>query len=238
MTAPLRVRGLVKHFGPAEDPIRAVDGVSFDVQASEMVALYGPSGSGKTTLLRLIATHLRPDVGEVLIGGREVGRLRRRELDALRLVTIGFVPQSGAGVIAGLDAIDVAALKLLCAGVRTREAHRRVMPLLEELEVAGRARQRAHRLSLGERQRVLIAQALSTEPAIVLADEPTGALDTARTDLVLRHFRAAAARRGAAIVVVTHDLAVARHADVKMTLVDGRLTPVMPAASDPEISLA
>src|SRR6185437_11544920 len=180
----LQLNDLVKHFHTqGGEPVKAVDGVSLHVRPGEMVALYGPSGSGKTTLLLMIATLLQPTAGEVRINGRAISAMSEREASAFRLSELGFVRQN-FDLLPGVSAIDNAALKLLRT-VRWREAHIRIEPMLERLGLGGRLGHRAETLSMGERQRVMIARALSTDPSLLLADEPTGSLDSHRSEEVL-----------------------------------------------------
>jgi putative ABC transport system ATP-binding protein len=223
---------LVKHY-PAVggEPVRAVDGVSLSVNAGEMVALYGPSGSGKTTLLLMIATLLEPTGGSVAIAGRDVSSLSEREASRFRLSELGFIRQN-FDLLPGVSAIDNAVLKLL-KSVRWREAHRQITPLLERLGLGERLTHRAETLSMGERQRVMIARALSTEPSLLLADEPTGSLDSQRSREVLELLRELCRERGVAVVLVSHDPLAARYADRVLALTDGRLShydPDLPAA--------
>jgi putative ABC transport system ATP-binding protein len=219
----LELRDLVKHYPVlAGDPVRAVDGVSLSVSAGELVALYGPSGSGKTTLLMLIAALLRPDGGAVLVNGRDVSALSDDEAARYRLHELGFVRQS-LNLIPGASAIDNAALKLMGTDIGSRAARRRVKPLLGRLGLEGRASHRAEQLSMGERQRVMIARALSTDPKLVLADEPTGSLDTRRSREVLDLFAEICRERHVAVVLVTHDPYAASYADRVRALRDGRL---------------
>lgn len=220
----LELRDLVKHYRVGEEePVRAVDGVSMSVAAGELVALYGPSGSGKTTLLMMIAALLRPDGGTVCVGGREISDLSEQESAAYRLHELGFVRQT-LNLIPGVGALDNAALKLLGTDLSPREAHRRVSPLLEQLGLGERLRHRPDQLSMGERQRVMIARALSTDPKLVLADEPTGSLDTERGGEVLALLSGLCRERGIAMLLVTHDPQAAAYADRVHTLRDGRLT--------------
>jgi putative ABC transport system ATP-binding protein len=219
----LELRELVKHYRLGEDePVRAVDGVAMSVTAGELVALYGPSGSGKTTLLMLIAALLRPDSGQVFVGGREVSALSEQEAAHYRLRELGFVRQT-VNLVPGVSALDNAALKLLGTNLSPREAHRRVSPLLEQLGLGERLRHRAEQLSMGERQRVMIARALSTDPTLVLADEPTGSLDSRRSREVLELLTGICRERKAATVLVTHDSQAAGYADRVFALRDGRL---------------
>jgi putative ABC transport system ATP-binding protein len=223
----LELRELVKHYETAgEETVKAVDGVSMSVAAGEMVALYGPSGSGKTTLLLMVAALLEPTSGQVLVGGRDVGALSEREASSFRLREMGFVRQS-FDLLPGVSAIDNAVLKLL-KDTPWREAHARVRPLLQRLGLGERLNHRAETLSMGERQRVMIARALSSEPKLLLADEPTGSLDTQRGREVLELLRELCRERGVAIVLVSHDPQAAGYADRVLALRDGRLSDYDP----------
>jgi putative ABC transport system ATP-binding protein len=219
----LALRDLVKHY-PAVggESVRAVDGVTLHVGAGEMVALYGPSGSGKTTLLLMVATLLEPTSGTVTIAGRDVSSLSEREASHFRLAELGFIRQN-FDLLPGVSAIDNAALKLL-KSLRWRDAHRQITPLLERLGLAGRLDHRAETLSMGERQRVMIARALSTEPSLLLADEPTGNLDSQRSKEVLGLLRELCRERNVAVVLVSHDPLAAGYADRVFALRDGRLS--------------
>jgi putative ABC transport system ATP-binding protein len=222
----LELRDLVKHYRVGDgEPIRAVDGVSMSVAAGEFVALYGPSGSGKTTLLELIAGLLSADAGSVVVGGRDVLAMSPRESDEYRLRRLGIIGQPH-NLIPGARAVENASLKLWLTN--KREAQRTIEPLLERLGLGERMLHRTEQLSMGERQRVLIAMALATEPKLVLADEPTGTLDTQRTREVLGLLRELCQERGAAIVLATHDPQAAAFADQVHELRDGRLGEYRP----------
>ncbi len=223
----LELRDLVKHYHTAgQEAVRAVDGVSMSVSQGEMVALYGPSGSGKTTLLLMVAALLAPTSGKVLVNGRDVSSLSEREASHFRLREMGFVRQS-FDLLPGVSAIDNAVLKLL-KETPWKEAHRRVRPLLERLGMGERLTHRSETLSMGERQRVMIARALSTEPKLLLADEPTGSLDTQRGREVLELMTELCRERGVAIVLVSHDPQAAAYADRVLALRDGRLVDYEP----------
>jgi putative ABC transport system ATP-binding protein len=218
----LELRDLVKHYPVVGgEPVRAVDGVSLSVAAGETVALYGPSGSGKTTLLLMVAALLEPTGGTVSIAGRDVSSLSEREASRFRLSELGFIRQN-FDLLPGVSAIDNAILKLLKT-VHWREARQQIAPLLERLGLAGRLEHRAETLSMGERQRVMIARALSTEPSLLLADEPTGSLDSRRSREVLELLRELSRERGVAVVLVSHDPLAADYADRVFALRDGRL---------------
>jgi putative ABC transport system ATP-binding protein len=223
----LELTDLVKHY-PAVggEPVRAVDGVSLSVAPGEMVALYGPSGSGKTTLLLMVATLLEPTSGTISIAGRDVSSLSEREASQFRLSELGFIRQN-FDLLPGVSAIDNAVLKLLKT-VRWREAHRQITPLLERRGLGERLEPRAETLSMGERQRVMIARALSTEPSLLLADEPTGSLDSHRSREVLELLRELCRERQVAIVLVSHDPLAAGYADRVFALRDGHLSDYQP----------
>jgi len=224
----LELRDLVKRYqvGDAE-PVSAVDGVSLSIAPGELVALYGPSGSGKTTLLMLAAAVLRPDGGAVVVDGREVSALGARERASYRMHELGFIRQS-LDLIPGASALDNAAVKLLGRHTTVRDARRRVEPLLVRLGLEERLAHRAEQLSMGERQRVMIARALSSDPRVVLADEPTGSLDTERGNEVLALLSELCRTREIAVLLVTHDPEAAAYADRVRCLRDGRLTDVQP----------
>jgi putative ABC transport system ATP-binding protein len=231
----LELRNLVKHYqvGGGE-PIHAVDGVSMTIARGEFVALYGPSGSGKTTLLELIAGLQPPDSGSVLMEGRDVLAMSRREADSYRLHQLGII---GHGLAPGWRAIQSASLKLLlCNG---RAAKRTVEPLLGQLGLGDRLAHRTEQLSMGERQRVLIARALSANPKLLLADEPTGSLDSERTREVLGLLRGLCRERDMALLLATHDPQAAAFADEVHELRDGRLQAYVPdrapVAAEPNI---
>jgi putative ABC transport system ATP-binding protein len=219
----LELRDLVKHYpSPGGEVVRALDGVSLEIGRGELVALYGPSGSGKTTLLTIVAALAPPDSGSVLLGGRDVSSLSARGAARYRRLQLGYVSQA-PDLLPGVSAIDNAALKLFALRLGVRESHRRVMPLLERLGLGGRLHHRAEQLSTGQRQRVLLARALSTEPQAVLADEPTGSLDSQRGAEVLALLTETCEERGTAMLLVTHDPQAARFAHRVKALRDGRL---------------
>jgi putative ABC transport system ATP-binding protein len=224
----LEVRELVKHYAaPGGETVRAIDGVSMHVDRGELVALYGPSGSGKSTLLKLIAAMLTPDSGAVYVGGRNVSALSARDAAIYRRREMGFVRQE-IEVMDGASALDNATLKLLDNRTGWRRARKQVTPLLVELGLKDRLRHRAEQLSVGERQRVLIARALSTRPRLVLADEPTGSLDGERSHEVLGLLTRLCREHEVAMLLVTHDPQAAAYATRVHELRDGRLCEYAP----------
>ena len=215
----LRARGLRKEYGKGEALVRAVDGVSLDVAAGETVAVMGPSGCGKSTLLHLLGGLDRPTGGEVWLAGQRLDRLGERALARLRRDAVGFVFQA-FHLMDELTAVENVELPALLAGRSPRAARRRAAGLLEQVGLADRARFLPSALSGGQRQRVAIARALVSDPLVVLADEPTGNLDSEATLEVLRLFESLHAA-GQTLVIVTHDSRIAATADRLISMRDG-----------------
>jgi putative ABC transport system ATP-binding protein len=213
-------------------PVQAIADVSLTVPSGELVALYGPSGSGKSTLLLIAAAVLRPDSGAVYLDGRCVSGLPWRQAAEYRMRDVGFIRQS-LDLVPGATAIDNAAMKLLGRKATLRQARRKVEPLLVELGLGERLDHRAEQLSMGERQRVMVARALSTEPRVLLADEPTGSLDTERGQAVLRLLSDLGRERNVATLLVTHDPDAVAVADQVISLRDGTLSPDKPDVRGP-----
>ena len=228
--AALELREVVKHYpSGGGETVRAVDGVSLVVSPGEFVAMYGPSGSGKTTLLLLAAALLAPEAGSVLFDGRDVGHLSEREGARYRLRDVGFVFQS-FHLMPNTSALDNATIKLTAEGRRLSEARRQTRPWLERLGLGKRAEHTPERLSMGERQRVAIARALVNEPRLLLADEPTGNLDSKRGRETLALLRDICHEREIPGLLVTHDPAARELMDRAYTLRDGQLTDSVDSA--------
>jgi ABC-type lipoprotein export system ATPase subunit len=223
--AVLELEHVVKHYRGAGAPVRAVDGVNLQVDAGELVALHGPSGSGKTTLLLLIAALLKPDAGAIRFDGAEVSSFSEHRASDYLHRDVGFVHQSPQ-LMPRVSAVENASMKLLVGGVGTRKAQARAQPWLQRVGLGDSSLRTPEQLSSGERQRVAIARALAGEPRLILADEPTGNLDSARSLETVELLRAVAHERGAAVLLVTHDLEAASVADRSCTLRDGRITDV------------
>jgi len=219
--ALLRVRGLRKDYGKGDGLVRAVDEVDLDVARGETLAVMGPSGCGKSTLLHLIGGLDRPSAGELWLNDRRVDRLSERALADLRRRQIGFVFQA-FHLMDELTARENVELPALVAGRSPGQARRAALALLDRVGLADRAGHLPAALSGGQRQRVAIARALVNEPLAVLADEPTGNLDSASTIEVLRLFENLHAS-GLTLVIVTHDERVAATADRLVSMRDGAL---------------
>jgi putative ABC transport system ATP-binding protein len=215
----LRARGLRRHYGAGEGLVRAVDGVDLEVAPGETVAVTGPSGCGKSTLLHLLGGLDRPSGGEVWLGGRRIDGIGERGLAKLRRSAIGFVFQA-FHLMDELTAVENVELPALMAGRSPRAARKRATELLERVGLADRAGFLPAAMSGGQRQRVAIARALSNEPLLVLADEPTGNLDSAATLEVLRLFDGLH-DAGQTLVVATHDERIAATADRLVSMRDG-----------------
>jgi putative ABC transport system ATP-binding protein len=217
--AVLRARGLRKHYGTGQGLVRAVDGVDLDVAPGETVAVMGPSGCGKSTLLHMLGGLDRPSGGELWLAGRRIDPLGEKALARMRRTAVGFVFQA-FHLMDELTAVENVELPALLAGRSPRAARQRAVDLLERVGLADRAGFLPAGLSGGQRQRVAIARALSNEPLVVLADEPTGNLDTAATLDVLRLFEHLH-EAGQMLVIVTHDARIAATADRLISMRDG-----------------
>jgi putative ABC transport system ATP-binding protein len=219
-TTPLLwARGVRKHYGQDEGLVRAVDGVDLDVAPGETVAVMGPSGCGKSTLLHLLGGLDRTSAGEVCLAGRRIDLIGEKALARMRRTDVGFVFQA-FHLMDELTAVENVELPALLAGHSPRAARRRAVDLLERVGLADRARFLPSALSGGQRQRVAIARALANEPLVVLADEPTGNLDSAATLDVLRLFESLH-EAGQTLVIVTHDERIAATADRLISMRDG-----------------
>jgi putative ABC transport system ATP-binding protein len=216
----IAVRGLTKTYTEGASSAPALRGIDLDVNPGELVLLMGPSGSGKTTLLSIMGCILSPSSGSVRIAGKEVGNLSQKELPAVRLENIGFVFQ-GFNLFPTLTAAENVELMLDLKGIRGEAAMRCAGELLEQVGLGEKLRSFPADLSGGQKQRVAIARALAGDPQIVLADEPTAALDSHTGRTVIEMMQRLAHERGRAVVVVTHDARVAEFADRIVRIEDG-----------------
>jgi putative ABC transport system ATP-binding protein len=226
----LELENVVKHYRGATEEVRAVDGVSMTISEGEMVSLLGPSGSGKTTLLLLMAALLQAEEGVVRYGQRDLTSLSESEVSAYLMYEVGFIFQR-THLWPRSSAVRNAAEKLVATGVGMRDARERVIPWLEQVGLGDRLESPAGQLSGGERQRVAIARVLACEPRLILADEPTGSLDSERSKQVVELLRSLSHDHGAMVVIVTHDSAVADLADTRYALHDGVLRDGEPSRS-------
>ncbi|MEU8007798.1 ABC transporter ATP-binding protein [Catellatospora sp. NPDC049111] len=232
MTAVLQLRDVHRTHGTGEAAVHALAGVTLDVLAGELVAVMGPSGSGKSTLLNLAGGLDAPDTGEVLVEGLALSTLRRRELAGLRRRSVGYVFQA-LNLLPSLTAVENVALPLELEGVSARKARPLAEAALSEVELAGYAHRFPDEMSGGQQQRVAIARALVGQRRLVLADEPTGALDSVTGEAVLRLLRARV-DAGAAAVLVTHEARHAAWADRVVFLRDGRIVDASGPLTQPE----
>jgi putative ABC transport system ATP-binding protein len=222
MNAAISVRELTKTYSSGAAMVRALDGVNLDVCSGEMLMLVGPSGSGKTTLLSIMGCILRATSGSVRIGGREITRLGEGQLPRVRLDQIGFIFQ-GFNLFPTLTAGENVELALDLKGIRGKKAQGRAVELLERVGLGDKYRSYPADLSGGQKQRVAIARALAGDPEIILADEPTAALDSRSGRAVIEMLGRLAHERGRAVAIVTHDSRVIELADRTAHIEDGRL---------------
>jgi putative ABC transport system ATP-binding protein len=217
----VRLTGVTKTYTTGEIEVHALVGVDLTVEKGEMVAIMGPSGSGKSTLMNVVGCLDRPTKGSYRFEGREVATLEKRELSALRLSAFGFVFQ-GFQLIARTSALENVALPLVYADVPAVERRQRAMEALARVGLGGREDHTPAQLSGGQQQRVAIARALVNRPRLILADEPTGALDT-RTSVEVLGLLQSLHKSGITVVLVTHEPDIAAYADRRLVVRDGRI---------------
>jgi putative ABC transport system ATP-binding protein len=221
MTVVVEMSNVTKTFGEGTSIVRALDGVDIRIQKGEFVAIVGASGSGKSTMMNLIGCLDKPTTGLVKVAGEDLSKLNDKKLTSLRNYAIGFVFQSFF-LLPKTDALDNVATPLFYRGVPAREARKKAMEILTKLGMADRHTHQSTELSGGQQQRVAIARALVTEPSLILADEPTGALDSNTGKQVMDLFETLN-KEGKTIVLITHDLDVAKRAKRRITLRDGKV---------------
>jgi putative ABC transport system ATP-binding protein len=236
MTNVLELRQVSKIYGSGPTEVHALSDVNLSVERGELVAVMGPSGSGKSTLLTIAGSLEDPSTGHVLVDGVDLARVSRSDRARMRRRSIGYVFQD-FNLIPGLTALENVTLPLELDGVRTKAARSVGLKALEALDVADYADRYPDELSGGQRQRVAIARAIVGKRGLLLADEPTGALDSLNSEGVMRLLRAAT-HRGVAGVVVTHEAQLASWADRVVFLRDGRVVDQTAAPSGPESLLA
>jgi putative ABC transport system ATP-binding protein len=223
MSTHLEIQGLKKHYRMGQSIVRALDGISMTVAEGEFLGLLGTSGSGKSTLLNLIAGLDHASEGTLLVSGQDLARMSRTELSLYRRRNVGIIFQS-FNLISTMTASDNVALSMLFAGVPRAERDRQALELLTSVGLSGRQRHRPNELSGGEQQRVAIARALANKPPLLLADEPTGNLDSKTSREIMELLKELNERDGKTIILVTHDAALAaKYAHRTINLLDGAI---------------
>ncbi len=217
----LRIRNLRKTYMQGKIPVHALDDVSFDVKKGEFLSIVGPSGSGKSTLLSMIGLLDRPTGGSVFIDEVEITRAKESEAPRIRREKIGFVFQH-FNLLSTLNAMENVDIAMRFTGVSKNKRKERAFELLIQVGLGDRVKHKPSELSGGQQQRVAIARALANEPAILLADEPTGAVDTKTREVIVELLKGLS-EKGQTIIVVTHDMDVARQTDRIITMRDGAI---------------
>ncbi len=218
----IKVQDISKVYTSGDIEVKALQHVSFELYQGEFAAIVGPSGSGKSTLMNLIGTIDKPTSGEIFIDGIEISKIKGKELASFRNKKLGFVFQA-FNLINGLSAEMNAALPLMLSNVPTKEIEKRTKEMLEHLGLGARLKLKPMQMSGGEQQRVAIARALINNPTLVLADEPTGNLDTKSGDEVVKLLRRMCFENNVTIVMVTHNPDITKYCDTVIYIKDGRL---------------
>ncbi len=217
----IRIRDLVRHYAMGTETVQALRGVSLDIQRNEYVAIMGPSGSGKSTMMNMLGCLDTPTSGEYWLNGQETSRLSDDQLAQVRNKEIGFVFQT-FNLLPRATALHNVELPLVYAGTSARERRRRAETALQRVGLGNRMDHRPNELSGGQRQRVAIARALVNDPSILLADEPTGNLDSTTSEEIMAVF-GELHRQGQTVIMVTHEPDIAAHAERVVVLRDGRV---------------
>jgi len=225
MSSLIELKGVSKEYGSGATAVKVLTGINLSIkEAGSIVAIVGPSGSGKTTLLNLLGALDKSTVGEVVVLGLSLGELSEKQLTEYRRRKVGFVFQT-FNLIPNLSALENVTLPMEFLDTGTKQARNRGMDLLEKVGMGHRAMHTPAKLSGGEQQRVAIARALANSPELVLADEPTGNLDTHTGEEVVQLLRDLVKREGKSLVVVTHDERLASVADIGLHIRDGQISP-------------
>ena len=222
MAALIDIRDLYKIYNPGENEVRALDGVSLQVQNGEFVAIIGHSGSGKSTLMNMLGCLDMPTSGEYYLDGKDVSKLSDDELSEIRNRHIGFIFQ-GFNLIPSLDAVENVELPLIYRGMGKEERHELALEALDRVGLKNRVRHKPAEMSGGQQQRVAIARAIAARPPIILADEPTGNLDSRSGEDVIKILKELNAE-GRTVILITHDNGIADMARRKVRIHDGKIT--------------
>ena len=218
----IKLEGITKSFGS----LQVLKGIDLEINKGEIISIVGPSGAGKTTLLQIMGTLDEPDAGVVQIDGTMVSRMKEKELSAFRNKNIGFVFQFHQ-LLPEFTALENVMIPALIAGVSSKEAHERAMKILDFMGLVDRASHKPNELSGGEKQRVAVARALINDPAVILADEPSGSLDTHNKEDLHQLFFDLRDRLGQTFVIVTHDEGLAKITDRTVHMVDGMIKKLL-----------
>ena len=219
----LRIENLSRTYALGKRNVQALSNVNLQVNKGEFVSIMGPSGSGKTTLLNVLGCLDKPTQGKVLLDNVDITQLPEKDLYKIRRSKIGFIFQT-FNLLPYLNARENVELPMECVGKPKSERSKRAKELLQIVNLSGREEHRPHRLSAGEQQRVAIARALANDPAIILADEPTGNLDSKNKQEIVKLLANLNLTRGTTIIAVTHDVHVASHTERMLLLCDGKIT--------------
>ncbi|SFI95987.1 putative ABC transport system ATP-binding protein [Treponema bryantii] len=222
MDSVVSLHDVVRTYIMGDNEVRALRGVSFDISQGEFVSIMGPSGSGKSTCMNMIGCLDRPTSGIVKINGKETAKMSEKELSVLRNQTIGFVFQQ-YHLISSMNVIENVMLPLKYQKVDRNSRHEKALAALESVGLAERIHHKPHELSGGQKQRVAIARAMVTQPKILLADEPTGALDTETGKQVMEMFRKINKEQNTTIIIVTHDPRIGESTERCIRILDGQI---------------
>lgn len=221
----IKVAGLKKRYGTGEDAVFALRGLDFSIDKGEFIAIIGPSGCGKTTLLNILGALDRPTSGKVYIDGIDISKLGNKELALVRSRKLGFVFQD-FNLLSRMSVVENVELPLFIAGADPAFSKKRALALLGRLGIAHKADKNVNNISGGERQRVAVARALANDPKIVLADEPTGNLDTRNTEMMMGLMKQLNMEFGKTLVIITHNPEVAAHAQRVISIRDGSIVEI------------
>ncbi len=228
----IHAKALKRHYLVGKQQVKALDGVDLEVKRGEFVALVGPSGSGKSTLLSLLGGLDRPSAGQIAVGDLELGSATDAQLVRYRRERVGFIFQS-FNLLATRSAVENVETPLILAEVKPKERRQRALDLLDSVGLKARAHHKPNELSGGEMQRVAVARSLANRPLLLLADEPTGNLDSQTGQGILDMLREAVGSQGVTLVLVTHDMHVASYADRIVHMLDGRILRIEEVTSSP-----